>query len=89
MLFAIIWVEDIVAYFIGSRWGSHKIAESVSPKKSWEGTIAGLAGAIGVGALFQCTLLRSQLRLTEAMMGLALFVGHPGVCLLRISENRY
>jgi len=41
LLFAMIWAEDIFAYFIGSRWGRHKIAESISPKKSWEGTIAG------------------------------------------------
>ena len=74
MLFALIWVEDITAYAIGSRWGSHKIAESISPKKSWEGTIAGLIGAAAVGALFQLTLLKQQLRLTEAI-GLALIVG--------------
>ncbi len=80
MLFALIWVEDITAYAIGSRWGRRKIAESISPKKTWEGTIAGLMGAVGVGALFQITLLHQQLRLTEAM-GLGLIVGILGFCL--------
>jgi phosphatidate cytidylyltransferase len=74
MLFAMIWAEDITAYFIGSRWGRHKIAESISPKKSWEGTIAGLVGACVVAVLFQMTLLSQQLRLIEAV-GLALLVG--------------
>ena len=33
--------HDSGAYFIGRRWGRHKIAPSISPGKSWEGFIAG------------------------------------------------
>ncbi len=73
MLFALIWVEDSLAYFVGTKWGTSKIAESISPKKSWQGTIAGIIGAGIVGGLFQLTLLRQQLHLTEAI-GLAMFV---------------
>jgi phosphatidate cytidylyltransferase len=43
---------DICAYFVGSRFGQHKIAPSVSPNKSWEGFIAGMVGSIAGGALF-------------------------------------
>jgi phosphatidate cytidylyltransferase len=74
MLFALIWAQDIMAYLIGVRWGSHKIAESISPKKSWEGTIAGLVAAIAVAVAFQATLFKNQLKLTESA-GLALLVG--------------
>ena len=74
MLFALVWTSDILAYFVGSRWGRHKIAGSISPKKSWEGTLAGLAGAAVVGVLFQTCWLKTQLRPTEAA-GLALLVG--------------
>jgi phosphatidate cytidylyltransferase len=74
LLFVLIWVEDITAYFIGVRFGRHLIAESISPKKTWEGTIAGLVGAAAVAAVFQMSLLRQQLKLTEAV-GLALLVG--------------
>ncbi|MFA5975611.1 MAG: phosphatidate cytidylyltransferase [Elusimicrobiota bacterium] len=52
-LFVLIWVEDIVAYAVGLRWGKHPIATAISPKKTWEGTVAGLLGALVVGTLFQ------------------------------------
>ena len=74
LLFALIWAEDTAAYFVGVRWGSHKIAASISPKKSWEGTIAGLLAAAAVAGLFQMTVLRPYLRLFEAV-GLAVAVG--------------
>jgi phosphatidate cytidylyltransferase len=74
LLVALIWAEDIAAYCIGVQWGRHRIAESISPKKTWEGTLAGLVAAAGVGAAFQATLLRQELRLPEAI-GLALLVG--------------
>lgn len=35
------WVADTTAYFIGKLIGSHKIAPSISPGKSWEGAIGG------------------------------------------------
>ena len=42
MLFITIWVSDSFAYFFGSWLGKHRLNEAVSPKKSWEGAIAGL-----------------------------------------------
>ncbi len=74
MLFAMIWAEDIMAYFIGSRWGRHRIAESISPKKSWEGTLAGLGGAVAVAVFFQMSIFKHELKVTEAV-GLALLIG--------------
>jgi phosphatidate cytidylyltransferase len=68
LLFSMIWAEDITAYLVGSRWGRHLIAESVSPKKTWEGTLAGIAGAVIVAVGFQLTLLRQQLQLPEAIV---------------------
>jgi phosphatidate cytidylyltransferase len=37
---------DTTAYFIGRTWGRHKMAPTVSPGKTWEGAVGGLAGAI-------------------------------------------
>lgn len=41
-----IWVCDTFAYFFGKSFGKHKIYPKISPKKSWEGSIAGFVGAI-------------------------------------------
>lgn len=39
--FFILWANDTAAYFIGSRFGKRKLFPSISPKKSWEGSIGG------------------------------------------------
>ncbi len=38
-----IWGGDSGAYYVGVRWGKHKLAPRVSPKKSWEGILGGTA----------------------------------------------
>jgi phosphatidate cytidylyltransferase len=48
----LIWVGDTVAFFVGRLIGKHALAPRLSPKKSWEGTIASLVGSLLVGALF-------------------------------------
>lgn len=45
-IFAAIWICDSAAYYIGSAIGKHKLIPRVSPKKSWEGAIAGFVFAI-------------------------------------------
>jgi len=41
-----VWTCDSLAYFVGSAIGKHKIFPRVSPNKSWEGSLAGMFGAI-------------------------------------------
>lgn len=50
--FLSIALGDIAAYFIGTRFGKHKLAPSISPGKSWEGFVAGIVGSLAGGALF-------------------------------------
>ncbi len=50
--FSIVWLFDVFSYFGGSLFGSHLLAPAVSPKKTWEGFLSGLIGALLVGALF-------------------------------------
>jgi phosphatidate cytidylyltransferase len=45
-VFAIIWICDSAAFHVGSALGKHKLFPRVSPKKSWEGAVAGLICAI-------------------------------------------
>ncbi|MCX6267974.1 MAG: phosphatidate cytidylyltransferase [Bacteroidetes bacterium] len=39
--FAFTWIYDTTAYLYGKQFGKHKFFERISPKKTWEGTIAG------------------------------------------------
>ena len=54
LLFALVitWAADTVAYFAGRAFGKHALAPHISPKKTWEGSIAGLAGSLAVGYAF-------------------------------------
>ena len=45
VMFCSIWICDTAAYFIGRKFGKHKLMERVSPKKSVEGAIAGFIAA--------------------------------------------
>lgn len=57
-LFAIIWVSDSFAYFLGSRYGKHKLYELISPKKSIEGFVAGLIGGILAGFIYSMFFMK-------------------------------
>ena len=47
-----VWLADSAAYFVGFRFGRHKLCPRLSPKKTWEGYWAGVvAGTLG-GVLF-------------------------------------
>lgn len=50
-LFVAIWAADTAAYFGGRAWGRRRLAPAVSPAKTWEGTIAGFAGAATAAAI--------------------------------------
>ncbi len=54
LLFAIVvvWASDTAAYFVGKSIGKHPLAPRLSPKKTWEGTVAGFLGSLIVALLF-------------------------------------
>jgi len=59
-LFVLIWVNDTGAYCVGTLTakrpqGNHKMTPHISPKKSWEGLIGGIAFCIGASLiLYAC-----------------------------------
>ncbi len=51
-VFVLVWAADSGAYFVGRRFGKHKLAPKVSPNKSWQGVIGGLITAALLAAVF-------------------------------------
>jgi phosphatidate cytidylyltransferase len=48
-LFVVVWSGDIAALYIGKNFGRHKLAPRLSPNKTWEGSIASVAGSVLCG----------------------------------------
>lgn len=51
-LVALVITSDVAGYFAGRILGGPKFWPSISPKKTWSGTIAGWIGAALLGAVF-------------------------------------
>lgn len=57
---AVTWINDSAAYFTGVTVGRHKLWPRLSPKKTWEGTVAGwLAAALAGTAMILLTPLQA------------------------------
>jgi phosphatidate cytidylyltransferase len=44
--FIVAWAGDTFAYFAGRAFGRHKLYPLISPGKTWEGALGGLAGSV-------------------------------------------
>ena len=57
------WANDVFAYFAGTVFGKNKIFPSISPNKTWEGTIGGFIATIlwGLASYFIFTVSLSNL----------------------------
>lgn len=50
-VFVLMWANDTCAYLIGSNFGKHKLLPRVSPKKTVEGFLGGIAGSLVAGVI--------------------------------------
>ena len=57
LLFAIVWLGDTAAYYIGKRFGKNKLAPTVSPNKTWEGSVASFVFGIAATAVWSLYIL--------------------------------
>jgi phosphatidate cytidylyltransferase len=60
-----VWMGDTLAYFAGRAFGRHPLHPTVSPKKTIEGAIGGLAGSI-IGGVAMVVLLDLPIELVPA-----------------------
>lgn len=56
-LLIMIWAADTLAYGVGRLAGKRPLAPRVSPGKTWEGFVGGLAGAVGAAFVLWLTVL--------------------------------
>lgn len=54
--FVLAFLSDTGAYFAGCAFGKHKLAPTISPKKSIEGVVGGVFGAV-LGMVLYCLIL--------------------------------
>ena len=51
-VFVILWTHDTFAYLTGTFFGRHPLYQSISPKKTWEGSIGGFGFSIIAAYIF-------------------------------------
>jgi len=76
VIMLIVMTNDTAAYYTGCNFGKHRLYPLVSPKKSIEGALGGLAGSIAGTLLARYTFF-PQLSLTDALLT-AIFIGILG-----------
>ncbi|WP_372518510.1 phosphatidate cytidylyltransferase [Candidatus Ruminimicrobiellum ovillum] len=67
-LFVNIWMLDTGAYFIGKKFGKHKLASLISPKKTIEGAIAGVVTAVLVSLVYRHFFMQNIITNNEAII---------------------
>jgi phosphatidate cytidylyltransferase len=71
-LLAVNYAGDTGAFYVGRTWGRHKLAPQVSPKKTIEGSLGGLAANLLVALIFQQTLFKQYPWFQIALLGVVL-----------------
>lgn len=77
MPFVVAWLSDAFALFAGMAFGKHKLAPELSPKKTVEGAVGGVAGSVAatliygfvMSACFGAAAVRYGLLILYALLG--------------------
>ncbi|MDI3310173.1 MAG: phosphatidate cytidylyltransferase [Thermoanaerobacterium sp.] len=62
LIFIISWLTDTFAYFVGKRMGKRKLCLTISPNKTWEGSLGGITGSL-IGCLIFAYLFKEKLQI--------------------------
>ncbi len=71
-LYFVIWASDIGAYYIGTALGKHRLYEKISPKKSIEGLLGGVAASMIVELLCRFWIVESLDVIEAILLGVGL-----------------
>lgn len=69
LVFICSWINDTCAYLVGMSFGRHKMTPKLSPKKSIEGAIGGIAGSGLIGLLY-AMIVQNQITTDAALIAL-------------------
>ncbi len=87
----VIWANDTFAYFTGKTIGRHKLSPYVSPNKTVEGAIGGLAGAVIAGYILNKYLSMgmgiSEVAVLSIILGVIGIIGDLAESLLKRSAG--
>ncbi len=70
LMFALIvnWAGDTGAFYVGRKFGRHKLAPAISPGKSWEGAMASTVASVIFGLIYLPLTIPSTSYLKAALL---------------------
>ena len=78
LLFGVVWIGDACAYFVGRGIGRHHLFPRISPNKTLEGSLGGLAGSMLLGWALGRWWHTSGMGVVLLLAGLAAVAGQVG-----------
>jgi phosphatidate cytidylyltransferase len=72
------WTGDVGAYYVGRKWGRHKMAPQISPNKSWEGAAASVASALVLCGAYLVWAVRVPILPAACLTAVANMAGQLG-----------
>lgn len=85
LIFLCSWGSDTLAYCTGMLFGRHKMTPKLSPKKTWEGAIGGVAGASLLTILF-AWIFRVQMHLTPEKIAVLAVIAAAGAVISMVGD---
>lgn len=73
LVMVVVWMTDSAAFFTGRMIGGPKLWPSVSPNKTWAGSLGGLAGGVAAGVIY-ATLAGVQALVSVGLLSFGLSV---------------
>jgi phosphatidate cytidylyltransferase len=72
LLFFVVWSSDVAAYYVGHALGRRPLSPSVSPRKTVEGAVGGLLGAVTAAFVARAWFINRLTPLDCVALGLGL-----------------